>query len=358
MAKRRQKQRTHVKKDADATAAGQKIPKSMVIRTGANEIGASLSQLVRDFRRVMEPHTASRLKERKANRLKDFVTMAGPLGVTHLMLFSRSENGVNLRIARTPRGPTLHFKVSSYSLARDIQKTQRNPKSPGAEYLTPPLLVLNNFKASGGKDAPYETLLTSTFQNLFPPISAQHTSLASIRRVLLLHRDPNDPEGAIDLRHYAITTKAVGVGRGVRKLVNGDGVADLGRVKDIADYVLQQDAGYNSESEVEDDAKVEVKREDGGARRRGQGEGTQQRAIKLVELGPRMRLHLTKVVEGVCDGKVLHHAHIKKTAAEEREQERKHKEKIKLKEARRKEQADNVARKKAEKDAMKVKRDE
>src|SRR5688572_8997705 len=113
MARRRTKKRTHagannpeVNKAGHATA---KDPKSMVIRIGAGEVGSSVSQLAIDVRKVMEPGTASRLKERRANKLKDYVVMCGPLGVTHLMLFSRSESGnTNLRVALAPRGPTLN----------------------------------------------------------------------------------------------------------------------------------------------------------------------------------------------------------------------------------------------------------
>jgi ribosome biogenesis protein SSF1/2 len=68
-------------------------PKSMVIRIGAQEVGKSVSQLVQDVRHCLEPDTAVRLKERRANKLKDFLVMSGPLGVTHLLLFSRSESG-------------------------------------------------------------------------------------------------------------------------------------------------------------------------------------------------------------------------------------------------------------------------
>lgn len=61
MARRRVKRRTHV-----GAKEGQKpvdrTPKSMVIRMGAGEVGASVSQLAKDVRQVMEPHTAVRLK--------------------------------------------------------------------------------------------------------------------------------------------------------------------------------------------------------------------------------------------------------------------------------------------------------
>lgn len=147
MAKPRVKKRTHVganqPKSANTVAAHATVrdPKSMVIRIGAGEVGSSISQLAADVRHVMEPGTASRLKERKANRLRDYVTMSGPLGITHLLLFSRSERGnVNLRVALSPKGPTLNFRVEKYSLAKDIQKTQRRPRGVGKEFTTPPLV--------------------------------------------------------------------------------------------------------------------------------------------------------------------------------------------------------------------------
>lgn len=63
MAKRK-KNRTHLKggvASAGASATAHSgVPTSFVIRHGP--VGRSLAQLVRDVRRMMEPHTASRLK--------------------------------------------------------------------------------------------------------------------------------------------------------------------------------------------------------------------------------------------------------------------------------------------------------
>lgn len=66
---------------------------------------------MKDMRKVMEPYTASNLKMRKKNMLKDLVSVAGPLGVTNFIMFSKTPHGTNMRIARLPRGPTLSFQV-------------------------------------------------------------------------------------------------------------------------------------------------------------------------------------------------------------------------------------------------------
>jgi hypothetical protein len=149
MARRRTKKRTHIGANNGSTGKAvptnkaSNAPKSMIIRIGAGEVGPSVSQLVKDVRHMMEPGTAARLKERRGNRLRDYLTMAGPLGVSHLMLFSRSETGnTNMRLAITPRGPTLHFQVEKYSLCKDVRKALKHPKGGGTEYLTAPLVSL------------------------------------------------------------------------------------------------------------------------------------------------------------------------------------------------------------------------
>ena len=48
----------------------------------------------------MEPFTASKLRMRKQNVLKDFVNVAGPLGVTHFMIFNQTDAGTNLVCVR------------------------------------------------------------------------------------------------------------------------------------------------------------------------------------------------------------------------------------------------------------------
>ncbi|TGJ79512.1 hypothetical protein E0Z10_g9248 [Xylaria hypoxylon] len=397
MAKPRTKKRTHVgaanpKHLAPPTGRSAVLdPKSMVIRIGAGEVGSSVSQLAKDVRQVMEPGTATRLKERRANRLRDYVTMTGPLGVTHLLLFSRSDSGnTNMRVATTPRGPTLHFRVEKYSLCKDVRRAQRHPLGGGKEYATPPLLIMNNIStpgADGHSTVPkhLETLTTTIFQSMFPRINPQTTPLKSIRRILLINREPatNKDDGSfvLNFRHYAITTKAAGVSRPLRRLnaaekiltgKNGrkGGVPNLGKLEDIADFMIggENGEGYmtdaTSGSEMDTDAEVEVledaprkvssktraARENGDSHAADE-ERVERRKVKLVELGPRMKLRMTKVEEGLCSGKVMWHEHIHKSRQEVQELEKRWDTRAKEKETRRKEQKANVEKKQKERAA-------
>ena len=408
MARKRSKKRTHVvarnvpSNGVKANSSASTEPRSMVIRIGAGGVGSSVSQLVHDFRAIMEPGTASRLKERRSNRLRDYTTMAGPLGVSHLLLFSRSATGnTNLRLARTPRGPTLHLRVEKYSLCKDVQKAQKHPHGGGKEFLTAPLLVMNNFSTLATADnaitavpKQLEKLTASVFQSLFPPISPQTTPLSSIRRVLLLNRElpqhsPAPQEAGsyiLHLRHYAITTNRTRLSRGIRRLnateklmkrrnTTTRRVPNLGKLNDVADYLLDpsvtalSNGEYTSgsESEVETDAEIEIlekntrkvlSKKQMAALRSSNGDGkvqensrlgVEKRAVKLVELGPRMKLRLTKLEEGLCGGKVIWHEFVEKSSEEVNEMESLWEKKRIERDVRKKEQNQNVERKKRDK---------
>ncbi|KAK8029909.1 hypothetical protein PG993_011200 [Apiospora rasikravindrae] len=391
MAKRRTKRRTHVgAANPESTAASTghasvKDPKSMVIRIGAGEVGSNISQLAKDVRQVMEPGTATRLKERRANRLRDYVTMTGPLGVTHLLLFSKSDSGnTNLRVALAPRGPTLHFRVDKYSLCKDVRRAQRHPRGGGKEYLTPPLLVMNNF-STPNSDA------KSKVPRHLETLTTTKTPLRSIKRVLLLNREPakdgDDGSFVINFRHYAITTKAVGVSKPLRRLDAAEklmnkkarkgGVPNLGKLEDISDYMVggENGDGYmtdaTSGSEMDTDAEVEVLDNapkkvlsqkaraalEASAKADDADDRVERRAVKMVELGPRMKLRLVKVEEGLSGGNVMWHEHIHKSKDEIQELEKRWEQRRTEKEKRRKEQKANVEKKKKERAANGTKKD-
>ena len=67
MAKPRRKKHTHVRVNDAASGPGKagatnRPPKSMVVRTGAEDVGPGVKQLELDFRAMMGPDTAIRLK--------------------------------------------------------------------------------------------------------------------------------------------------------------------------------------------------------------------------------------------------------------------------------------------------------
>lgn len=238
-----------------------------------------------------------------------------------------------------------------------------------------------------------ETLVTSVFHGLFPPINPQVAPLKSIRRVLLLNRErsKDDDSYILNFRHYAITTKVTGVSKAVKrlnaaeKLMNSKSrkgkLPNLSKLQDIADYMVggENGDGYTTDgtsgSEVDTDAEVEVIESAGrkkvATRARGQQAAAEEeddsddekdahshdkverRAVKLVELGPRMKLRLTKVEEGMCAGKVMWHEYIHKTKEEIKELEKIWEKRRQEKETRRKEQRENVEKKKKAKRGQK-----
>ena len=85
-----------------------KAPHSFVVPLG--KTGKSVKELVSDFRKVMEPFTATNIKPRPGNVVKDYVQIAGPLNVSHMVGFTKTDLGPYIKIARFPRGPTLTFR--------------------------------------------------------------------------------------------------------------------------------------------------------------------------------------------------------------------------------------------------------
>ncbi|TPX50825.1 hypothetical protein SeMB42_g00308 [Synchytrium endobioticum] len=330
----RRKKRTQKQVSVEQDTA----PKSFVIKSGV--IGKAACHLVKDVRKIMAPYTASRLRERRGNKLKDFVNIAGPLGVTHLIAFSRTEHNLNMRLARFPRGPTMCFHVKEYSLMRDISSVQRAPKSPGSEYSKPPLVILNNF----GSDEKHIKLTSTMLQHLFPPINVQTMQLADAKRVVLFNLDGDT--GDIDLRHFMIEVRVTNVSRPIKTLLKTN-IPNLGSFDDISDFILR--GGDVSDSEAEDapDTTVSIPEKGIGGNKRQ----SEQRAVRVAELGPRLKLTLVKVQSGLCDGEVVYHAEVKKTAGEVKALAKKKERAASTKAERRRVQQENIEKKMAAKAA-------
>ena len=149
----------------------------------------------------------------------------------------------------------------------------------------------------------------------------------------------------------------MGVDRKVRRLVEAK-IPNLSKLSDISDYITGQTSsgapapavlrpGEMSDSEPEDeDTQVVLP-----GKYRGKGNNQAQKsALKLVELGPRLRIKLYKVERGMASGDVMYHAYENKTPEEVKALKQRKEGEAALKKRRREEQEANVARKQAAKD--------
>ncbi|XP_054290952.1 protein Peter pan-like [Macrosteles quadrilineatus] len=318
-----------------------RAPHSFVIHRGS--VGKTIVDFTKDFRKVMEPFTASSLKVRKKNVLKDFAAVAGLLHVSHLVMFTSTELGSYVRFGRFPRGPTLTFRMLKYSLARDVLAQIRKQYACDKAFRNFPLVVLNNFSGEGA----HMKLMATMFQNMFPTINLTKVNLDTIRRCVLFNYNHEDK--TIEFRHYVIRVTPVGLTKGVKKVVQSK-VPNLGKYNDVSEFILRGDV---SESEAEDDGDSHVTLPQKISARGNVQDG--QSAIRLSEIGPRMTLQLIKVEGGLCEGEVIYHDIIKKTPEEIAIINKRREEKKRLKEQRKKQQELNKQEKDKKKDELKKK---
>ncbi|KAF2315434.1 hypothetical protein GH714_039228 [Hevea brasiliensis] len=251
---------------------GDKIPKSFVFSRG--KLPGPLKQLHMDLKKLMLPYTALNLREKKRNNLRDFLNVSGPIGVTHFLILSKTETASYLRVARTPQGPTLTFKIHKYSTAQDVLQSQLRPRCPQDLFKNRPLIVLSGF----GSGEQHLKLTTIMFQNIFPAIDINTVKLASCQRVVLLKY--NKDTKLINFRHYSIRLQPVGVSRRIRKFVQNHQAPDLRSLQDVSDFVTK--AGYGSESEADDEAATVTLASDLGRVNRA----STKSAVKLRKLDP------------------------------------------------------------------------
>lgn len=328
---RTRRKKKHTQNPLKSEGEGEKVPRSFVI--AKRKLPPLLRQLHHDLRKLMLPHTALHLKEKKRNSVQDFLHVAGPLGVTHFLILSHTNEAAYLKVARCPRGPTLTFKIHSYALDADIARTQLRPRAHAGLLKTSPLIVLTGF----GGEGEHLKLITTMFQNIFPAINVNTVKLATCQRVVLLSYDRETK--LIEFRHYSITLQPVGVSRPLRKLVQNRKIPDLRGLGDVSEIVTK--AGYGSESEAEDDAATVHLSSDIGRL----NYKSQKNAVKLQEIGPRMTMQLVKVEEGLCSGAIMFHEYVKKTADEIAELKDSKEERETLRKQRRAEQEANVRKK-------------
>jgi len=273
----------------------EKVPRTFVFKMG--KVGSTVKQLVLDVRQIMEPNTASRLETKAKNSMKDMLSVAGPLGVTHFLVFSQTDRTLSLRLAKCPKGPTLQFKIESFSTARDVQAMQVKHYSTVKDMVNPPLVVLNNF---AGEDR-HLKLMTVAFQNMFPAINVHAVNLQTCSRVVLFHRDPET--NVISMRHYKIVLNPLGLSKSIKRIAKKP--VSLGDYEDVSDFVLSQ--AKASESDLEDESEAQISVEEQAKSVIGGKLGARKAAVRLYEIGPRIEMSLSKIMADFMQGEVMWH---------------------------------------------------
>lgn len=118
-------------------------PHSFVIHRGLPF--PNITFLTRDFRRMMEPFTAASLRERRKNRIKDFVSLSGMFHVSHMVIFNKTANQLSFKAARLPKGPTLTFRIHQFTLARDVLASMKKQYFNDTAFKHSPLVRKFNF---------------------------------------------------------------------------------------------------------------------------------------------------------------------------------------------------------------------
>ena len=141
-------------------------------------------------------------------------------------------------------------------------------------------------------------------------------------------------------------------------MINNTKVPNLAKYNDVADFILRNASrsgtggdslgAYSSESEIDDLPGSKIILPDDYLDKKKDSKV----AIRLHELGPRLKMKLIKIEEGLCRGNVVFHALKRKSPAEVRKQLDSLKSKRELKEKRKRIQEENV-RKKQEKQGNK-----
>ncbi|XP_059415125.1 suppressor of SWI4 1 homolog [Carassius carassius] len=201
------------------------------------------------------------------------------------------------------KGPTLYFCVAKCSLIKDVISSLKRHRMHEQQLSHHPLPELNNF----GMECMHVKLMATMFQNMFPSINVHKLNLNSIKRCVLLNHDPVSQE--VKFRHYILKVVPVGMSRGVKKLMQ-EKFPNMSKLEDISE-LLMKGVGL-SESQAEQNGNhniTELPQVYSGCGNMA----SQQSAVRVTEIGPRMTLQLVKIVEGMGEGKVHYHFFGKRT---------------------------------------------
>lgn len=280
----------------DTTEADKTTPKSIIVYRG--EVGTRTRALMHEWRQAFLPWSSKKLHGQNKS-LRDYLAIAATFSVSHLQLFTAPAGGTSLRLMRFSNGPTLTFRVESFTLREDIIAQQRRPVNlDQSVWDVAPIVVLNNFNAP---NVPAEVpLVEATLQSLFPSVNIQLIKTSEVQRVMFFNYDAET--GVIESRHFYIAAKASGLSKTVKKLLEGRVPTKMGSLENMDEVLEKEGAWSDTDGEGEEVGLAQPFRHLKG-----------QARIKLVEIGPRLSMTLTKIESGFAGGEVIYHRHESKS---------------------------------------------
>lgn len=174
--------------------------------------------------------------------------------MTHLVALQHNQDRNYIRFIKIGGGE-MTFRIVNYCRMRDVLHNGGQPFSPA---FRDPLVVLNGFSENT-----QVRMIGRGLQEMFPPINPEKLRPERLKRVICLTYTPT--KKMIYFRHYKIVLHEAGVNNSFGKLLEQKSV-NLSHFASIGDYL----ASLNPNNETTG--------------------GENQQKVKLVEMGPRMKL--------------------------------------------------------------------
>lgn len=266
---------------------------SMIINNGP--LTKNAKKLLMELRKLMSPNTAKKLQVKSKNKLKDFVEASKALGSSHILSLSQNKFRLGLKFMKLFHGPTSYFDIVEYSnMGEIVNLVSSRIKFSSSIYKNPPLLIMANMSSS-----PERNLVASMFQSMFPTLNVKTIKISKIRRCLFLSYNEEDKH--FYLRHYLIKLNPYGISKPLKNFVTRN-IPNLHEYKDISEYFLKQNDSA-PESEAEEDTMVPLMQK---VRLKGL-KNSKAASVKLIEIGPRIKLKLVKIKSELFGGICLYH---------------------------------------------------
>ncbi|MES1902774.1 MAG: hypothetical protein MHPSP_001894, partial [Paramarteilia canceri] len=268
----------------------------------------SLKVLKNDIKNVFQPLTLIKSESFSQLSFKKIAESLSVVKATHLMVLSDGLDCPILRVARSPAGPTITFRIKNHAVSQDVRFMKPDASLEAKHFFTTshPFLITSNFNSELG----HLKIASVLLQNMFPIFDIEESELKLFKRCAIFNY--NEETQDIDFRHYlkkyfsSIIKTPLSSNDSISKL-SGSGLIKMTDISDISDFVLKSSENNDKNENLLSNNSTST--------------FESKYSLRLKEIGPRMKMEIMKIEEDFFDGKVLYHNEIKKSAKEMHKQE-------------------------------------